>query len=351
MSLTRIVVAEPDEQYILPLERKFIEEFGDKAEINIITDIDYLHMFFSKPQNIDVLVINENIYESSFHKHNIQNVFMLSENETEENLTADLDINRIYKYTSVKEIFNTIVNNMTASVTENTVQKKQTKIITVYSPIGGAGKTTIATGIASALAKAYKKVLVVGIDSLQGYSYYIEKPTYLNNSVEKMIKNENEHIFNSLKAYILSEFVDFMPPFMSLCSLNLSASNYAYLINSIAESASYDYIIIDTSSEFSEIITKLMGISTNVIIALEQDKYSSYKFNCLLNSIDCSDTNKFIFVCNKYESDQENYLVKDDVINKFSISEYISFKNEIPQLSLKEISDVKSYQKIAYMFL
>ena len=351
MSLTRIVVAEPDEQYILPLERKFIEEFGDKAEINIITDIDYLHMFFSKPQNIDVLVINENIYESSFHKHNIQNVFMLSENETEENLTADLDINRIYKYTSVKEIFNTIVNNMTASVTENTVQKKQTKIITVYSPIGGAGKTTIATGIASALAKAYKKVLVVGIDSLQGYSYYIETPTYLNNSVEKMIKNENEHIFNSLKAYILSEFVDFMPPFMSLCSLNLSASNYAYLINSIAESASYDYIIIDTSSEFSEIITKLMGISTNVIIALEQDKYSSYKFNCLLNSIDCSDTNKFIFVCNKYESDQENYLVKDDVINKFSISEYISFKNEIPQLSLKEISDVKSYQKIAYMFL
>ncbi len=351
MSLTRIVVAETDEQYVLPLERKFIEEFGDKAEINIITDKDYLTYFFSKPQNIDVLVINENNYDSSFHKHNIQNIFLLSENETAENLTADLDINRIYKYTSVKEIFNTIVNNMTATVSDNTSQKKQTKVIMVYSPIGGAGKTTIAAGISSALSKAYKKVLFIGIDSLQGYSYFIEKPVYLNNSIEKLIKNENDNIFNSLRPYVISEFVDFMPPFSSLCSLNLSASNYANLIKGIAESAAYDYIVIDTSSEFSEIITKLMGVSTNVVIALSQDKYSAYKFNCLLNSIDCSDTNKFVFVCNKYESDEENYLVKDEVINKFSISEYISFDNEIPQLSLKTMSDVKSYQKIAYMFL
>lgn len=350
MSLTRILIADTDEQYLAPLERKFIEEFGDKAEINIITDLEYLNFFFSKPQNIDILVINENIYDNTFQKHNILNTFILSEKDTEDNLTADLDINHIYKYTSVKEIFNTIKNNVTTKVVNN-IDERETRVIMVHSPIGGVGKTTTAIGIAGALAKAYKKVLFIGIDSLQYYAYFIDKPMFLDNTVERRIKSDNENVYNNLKPFILSEFVDFMPPFMSSCSLNLSAVNYANLINSIIKSKNYDYIIIDTSSEFSETISKLMGISTNVIIVLGQDKYSVYKFNCLSNNMDCSDTNKFVFVCNKYEPESENYLIKDDFINRFTISEYIHYDSEISNLRIKELADVKSYQKVAYMFL
>lgn len=351
MSLIRIVIAETDEQYILPLERKFIEEFKDKAEINIITDIDYLHTFFSKPQNISLLVINENLYESSFHKQNIQNVFLLTENESDDNLTSDLDINRIYKYTSIKKIFNNIINNMTAADVDKSTQKKQTQILMVYSPVGGSGKTTISAGIASSLAKAYKKVLLLGTDSIQGYSCYMENPRYLDPSVQKMIKNESSNLFPAINPYITSQSCDFFPVITNLCSLNLSATNYAYLLKSIVEAEIYDYIVIDTSTEFTDNISKLMGISSNIIIVLEQDKHSAFKFNRLLNIIDCSDTNKFLFICNKYQSDKENMLVNDGIINKFNISEYINFENEIPLLPQKDMADVKSFQKIAYMFL
>lgn len=351
MPLTRIVIAETDEQYLMPFERKFIEEFGDKAEINIITDVEYLKNFFSKPQNIDILVINENIYDYSFQKHNILNTFLLSEKETEENSTANLDVHTIYKYTSVKEIYNTIINNMTTKVVDNNKREKETHIIMIHSSIGGVGKTTTAIGIAGALAKAYKKVLFIGIDSLQGYGYFIERPVFLNNSVEKHIKTNSESVYDCIKPYIISEFIDFVPPFLSSCSLNLSATNYTNLISSIAKSKNYDYIIIDTSSEFSESISKLMGISSNVVLVLEQDKYSAYKFNCLSNNIDCSDKNKFVFVCNKYDSEKANYMIKDDLINKFIISEYINYDSEIQQMVIKELADVKSYQKVAYMFL
>lgn len=351
MSLTRILIAETDEQYLMPFERKFVEEFGDKAEINIITDLEYLKIFFSKPQNIDILVINEKIYNSSFQKHNILNTFLLSEKECEENITADLDINHIYKYTSIKEIYNTIINNVTTRVSDNSKNEKETRVIMVHSPIGGVGKTTTAIGIAGALAKAYKKVLFLGIDNLQGYGYFIEKPALLNNSVERHIKNNSENVYDYLKPNILSETVDYMPLFMSSCSLNLSAVNYMNLINSIVKAKIYDYIIIDTSSEFSESISKLMGIASNVVLVLAQDKYSAYKFNKLSNNIDCSDSNKFVFVCNKYEPEKENYMIKDDLINRFFISEYINLGSEISQLHLKDLADIKSYKKIAYMFL
>ncbi len=58
-----------------------------------------------------------------------------------------------------------------------------------------------------------------------------------------------------------------------------------------------------------------------------------------------------IQISNKYEPESENYLIKDDFINRFTISEYIHYDSEISNLRIKELADVKSYQKVAYMFL
>ena len=74
-----IVLCDEDERYLVPLELKFTEEFGEKAEIIVITDKEYLKSFFSTPQNIDVLIINEDLYDEEYEKQDISNVFLLSE--------------------------------------------------------------------------------------------------------------------------------------------------------------------------------------------------------------------------------------------------------------------------------
>lgn len=40
-----IVLCDEDERYLVPLELKFTEEFGEKAEIIVITDKEYLKSF------------------------------------------------------------------------------------------------------------------------------------------------------------------------------------------------------------------------------------------------------------------------------------------------------------------
>ena len=106
-----IVLCDEDERYLVPLELKFTEEFGEKAEIIVITDKEYLKSFFSTPQNIDVLIINEDLYDEEYEKQDISNVFLLSEVDNSMQ-TENMILKRIYKYTSVKQIYNDVVNNM-----------------------------------------------------------------------------------------------------------------------------------------------------------------------------------------------------------------------------------------------
>ena len=166
-----IVLCDEDERYLVPLELKFTEEFGEKAEIIVITDKEYLKSFFSTPQNIDVLIINEDLYDEEYEKQDISNVFLLSEVDNSMQ-TENMILKRIYKYTSVKQIYNDVVNNM-SSETLKTIgdrENNETEFIMVYSPSGGSGNTLVSMGIAGALSKCNKRVLFNSTDVLQGYN-------------------------------------------------------------------------------------------------------------------------------------------------------------------------------------
>lgn len=55
-----IVVVDTDEEYLSALEYKLLEEWEEKADIEIITQLKYFQEFFGKPRNIFLLVINTN---------------------------------------------------------------------------------------------------------------------------------------------------------------------------------------------------------------------------------------------------------------------------------------------------
>ena len=62
MNKLKIVLADTDENYLAPLERKFIDEFEDNGEIHVITDREYLRKYFSVPQSLDILLIDEAVF-------------------------------------------------------------------------------------------------------------------------------------------------------------------------------------------------------------------------------------------------------------------------------------------------
>ena len=97
MNKLSIMLVDTDERYLMPIELKFIEELEDKIDIIVISDEGYLKEYFSTPRNIDILVINENLYSYEFEKHNIGNTFILTEKESQVG-TENLSLHSIYNY-------------------------------------------------------------------------------------------------------------------------------------------------------------------------------------------------------------------------------------------------------------
>ena len=103
MARPRIIIADTDVNYILSLQLKFVEEFFEKIDLEIITDRNYFENMFESPQRAEVLIVSEDLYDLSIQKHNIGNVFLMTE-KNEEEQTADLNVTRIFKYTSIKDV-------------------------------------------------------------------------------------------------------------------------------------------------------------------------------------------------------------------------------------------------------
>ncbi len=347
MNKLSIMLVDTDERYLMPIELKFIEELEDKIDIIVISDEGYLKEYFSTPRNIDILVINENLYSYEFEKHNIGNTFILTEKESQV-CTENLSLHSIYKYTSVKKIYSEIMNKRVTKSIANLDNRAESKVFMVYSPSGGSGKTTVAMGIAAALTNGSKKVLYINTESLQSIPFN-RTNVFCKSGLEKLMLSRDENILSYLDESIVNETFDYLLPFrQALSSLNIKIPEYKFLIDKIKTSGKYDYIIVDTSSEFTTEKSMLMSSCNKVIIVTKQGKIECSKLNSLLFNIDCSDENKFVFICNMYLEDKENYLIKGDLLNKCNIVEYINYVNE-ENLDINVLSKNTNFNKIAYV--
>jgi len=350
MAKIKILLADLDENYLITLYNKFIEELDDSVELIVVTKQDYLDQFFATPQNLEILLINENLYNKSYEKHDIKKIYLLTEQGPGQMNTGDLDVKCIYKYTSVIDIYNEVVNSSKVKDYIDLLDKKETEVITVYSSIGGIGKTTICAGLCTALVKNYKKVLYVSIDSIQSFGFLFSNITCLPADIEKKFTVNNEYISQEIRPYINKEVFEYIPPFRrSMSSLNITINEYIYLIEEIKKTNEYDYIVIDSITDFNLSIAKLMGISNKVFIITGQDDHCAFSLEKLLENIDTSDINKFRLICNKYFPNKTNFLVDGKYEKLCRVSEYVEYNEELVNAKIEQLYELNNMKKIALM--
>lgn len=340
----KILIADNDEKYIMALERRFIDGYDKQCELNIITDQQYLDRLFSFPQSFDIMIVNEEMYNPEFVKHEIANIFVLTEQPENSYGIFEMNVSKIYKYGSAKEIYNEIVCNLSSESAASSI-KKGTEIISVYSPSGGSGKTTLAFGLCAALSKKYKKVLYMGIDNLQSFGSFMRSPSYVQSGFEKPMKSKSEYIVSIAESIIKDELFSIIPPFQkSLTAMDIGCGEYIYLAEKLKESGKYDCIIIDGDSTFCSDVSKIMSISDNVIILADYSRIGLYKLDRLLENIDCSDESKFTLVCGKYK---ENISLETN--NRFSIN--IPFVDNANDLNYEQWLEIPEFDKLALRYI
>ena len=354
MARPRIIIADTDINYLVPLQLKFAEEFLGKIDLEIITDPEYFHTLFVTPQKADVMVVSEDLYDSSLQRHSIGNVFLMVEQyDAEEEETGDLNVTRIFKYTSIKEIFNEIIGRSSETLRIDAETKKDPQIVLVCSAAGGVGKTTVALGLAACLTQNYKRVLYINASWLQTFQRLMKNPTAVTASdVYAKLANPSANLYESIKHVLRKELFTYLPPFKaSLIALGLEFSIYEKLATSAKKSNDFDFVIVDVDSEFDNEKISLMEVADKVVIVTSQNAASVYATNAMVSNMNGASNEKYVFICNDFDDLADNALISPALTPKFSVSEYIEHITHYDSLKAEEFAVSSGMKKSAFLVI
>ncbi len=349
MGKSTIILADNDEKFLAPLELKFLDELDDNVELEIITDTEYFRKYFSSPKSGKILLISEELYDDSLQKHDIDNIFVLTEN-IDEGGTEDLIITKIFKYTSPQDIFKQVTS--LSPIDKSLHKEKETTVLLVYSASGGVGKTTLALGISSALEKSFNKVLYVNAQRLNSFQHYFSNQSTLPNSAVGEFANTSGNMFGRINHFIRNEGFDYLPPFsMALTSIELDFSVYAQMIESAKATKKYDVIIVDTDSTFDKYKTDLITLADKVFVVVNQSKSSVCATSSLLKNISCNDDKKYFFICNNFNESAANSLTTEENAQHFIVNEYVKHFDDFDSLKISDLAKKADIQKVSYLVI
>lgn len=352
MAKPRIIIADKDVNYIIPLQLKFVEDFFEKIDLELISDTEYFNTLFSTPQRADILIISDELYSQSMQRHNISHVFVMNE-QYEEEQTADLNVNHIFKYTSIKEIFNEITGKSADVLNVGASAKKETEIILVCSACGGVGKTTLAMGISACLTKNYKRVLYINAARLQVFQQMLGNHSAITaTDVYAKLATATGNAYEDIKHVIRKELFSYIPPFKAaLMSLGLNYSVFEKIISYAKKSGDFDFIVVDADVTFDEDKAVLINLADKVVVVTKQNLASVLATNILVANINGASTEKYTFICNDFDKEMDNALIAPNVSAKFSVSEYIEHFRHYDNMKPDDFSKESSIQKAAFLII
>ena len=339
MKRLKIVFVDGDARYLEPLTERFGIELGvDNIDVTVITESSSFDNYFSQMRDIDIMLINRNMYSDRLSMHNIKNMFLLSETETAEP-------NVLYKYTGTKDIYDHVYSNIEPGLTGDMGSEKESKIISVYSPVGGCGKTVAALTLAQALSDAGESVLFVSGEDIPSFNTEIESEGVLDDGFKTDILNGVEVSRDKLSGYIGSCGFDYILP----VKRTLFSEGYSFkdmVRVSIMTKKLYNYVVFDMPSVLNaDICGFLLQADRNIIVA-EQSLPSAMKLDRLLSAIDYKSGGKYAFVCNKFDKTKKNYLNDEYMTNRIGIRITFEQCDKSPLYkALSENVELKEYLK------
>jgi cellulose biosynthesis protein BcsQ len=211
---------------------------------------------------------------------------------------------------------NLLLDRMIAIYEESTSKAKQgpnaAEIISVYSAVGGCGKTTVAANLAKLLAFLDHKVFYLNLELFQSVSMFPGRensPNYAQllyyiqiNSAQLPVK------LSTLKHFDPVSNVTFLEPLTHGIDMDHMSSEAAEcLLQTIAAEGDYEFIIIDLDHSMHDRILKALLLSHHIIWIMLDDLNSLHKSELLLkelkNKINPASmhwTDNISYVLNKY---------------------------------------------------
>lgn len=337
-----------DEHYLKSIEYKLTEALSDKADIAYISDYACLQIYNAQPKDIDILLIEEKLYAEMINRQNCRNVYLLVEDENRADRQEELgNKNIIYKYSSIRVIIDKIDSKLLQN-RQNTTQVN-TKLISVYSPMGGSGKTTVSVALANRLGIKGYKVLYLSAEALQDYQTLLEEEEYMPEQVGHRCAIHIESAAEEMLKFLKRREFEYFPAWKRILpAYGINTEHLLRIATYIQKKNIYDYIVVELSSELQEAKLNFLNQSDRVVIVMRQDKKAVNKLKQFMENI-VEWKGLGVIVCNFYDAEQTNFLAENQEKLKYTVCEYIKKVNT--DITLQTITDTHMLEKTAMAVL
>lgn len=349
MLQTKIVLVDLDVGYLQMLERAFLLEYRHTAEIVLISTEAYMEEYFAEPQGINILVIHEKQYSASLDRHRINHLFVL----TDEGARPTKEIpagKRVRKSADGAALIDYITRGTRLAHATNL--KAPAQVVLVAAPAGGMGKTTLAAGLCTLLAQHLRRVLFLGIDSLQTYGCLLEADQRLPQDTADLLRQKSPQALGALKPLPTAEGTfDILPPFCAAPdALGITQEDFRFLIDQLRQAGEYDYIFVESGAGFTRDTRALMDLADQVLLVTRQDKNSVYKLKRLLENVDCTGPARYTLVCNHFRNGAENFLEKT-VQPGWPAVEYVGYSSKAAPAAGLHMASLRDIKKLGRLFI
>lgn len=272
-----LIIADEHKEYVDRLSAYILKVFGDDYEVEVFYDKNQLKERI-KQCKCDVLLISTQLYDSEINFKNIKLPIILSEeNPSLPNVeTFKWTINKYTRITSIIKYIDT---------TYEEVEQNRPIIYSFYAPAGGVGKTSMALATAIAYTKIGKKVLYINLEDIDSTGmFFKEKNVNVNIPLENPIKNIYDQILvDCIKKDELTDIMYLKRKYID--EMSEVKEHIALLVEKMIDNDIANIIIIDLSTNYNQLSSRMSKISDYIILVSSMQTHSVYKLKQLLKEL------------------------------------------------------------------
>lgn len=293
MRRLNVVIADNDEAYVQNVVNYFMANYLQGVQVSSFTRQELLYDFLSGLNEIDVLLISPEMYSKAMPRERIAEIFLLTQKESS---VKDEDINYIDKYRLEDEFASRIIGMFPdeeedSGTKAGLVADVNTKVVAIYSPIGGTGKTTIAVSSSVYCGKKGLKVFYLNLESFQSTPLFFNcKSEKTLSDLLRCLKGKEGSLEEKIKEIRQTDpdynIHYFVPPEDIIDLKETGSLEIKTLIETFRTMNYYDVVILDMSSELNDRNIALLGACDEVVMVLAQDAVSNIKAECISEQLE-----------------------------------------------------------------
>ncbi len=232
-----------------------------------------------------------------------------AEEKAGENVEYSEECTVMSKFSTIREIMDKMEELLAVSeeadVPRPQANKKPLKVISVYSPIGGCGKSLITLGLGKKLRKLDQSVLIIGCDEMQSISGFLESEESADPLLAEMLRQPGADVYWTILQNVEYEGeIRYLLPFEKpLSAMGIGADEMETMIRTVREKQDFDYVILDLGSALNTAACRLLHLSDSIVLVTEPNTVSVRKMKKLVNNASLLPDCRCFMVANQHHMD------------------------------------------------